>query len=199
MSRYRVIRCIGDSLMAGNSPGNTAPYSPMPQQLQTKLKSANALIAVYNDCIGGHRTDETDAVLQRVGNKGETHVLICVGTNDGAQGVSAATALANLRTIVGRVLGWGLVPIVQTIPPRKGSPQYDATLQSFMDTANAAILGFPNEPALAGSRVFDLRSTLWNPGDHDELHADYRTDDKLHINNAGAGVWADALIAASLW
>lgn len=114
---------LGDSITKGSRPG-VMPQQAFPALVQAALRARNVRVDVHNTGIGGERTDQALARLERDVIWQRPHIVtIMYGTNDGwvdegkAESRLAVAAYAeNLRQIVRRLRAAGIVPVLMTEP-----------------------------------------------------------------------------------
>jgi lysophospholipase L1-like esterase len=191
-ARVAVICAIGDSLVAGGPILNGNPG--WPSLLQTAR--VGRLSAVINTGVGGYTVAQAQALFEaEYEGRGCTHAVILVGTNDLANGDSAATVLTALEALISRVRNdtsgspEGITIAICTIPPRGGSASWDATKEARRLSLRTSVLG------LDGVTAVDLES-MAGTGTPVEMDAAYRYSDLLHFN--GTPVTGGTVKVASL-
>jgi hypothetical protein len=177
-ARPSLLCTVGDSLVAG---GPVLSGNPNWTGLLQTARIGQKFGAV-NGGVGGYTVAQAKTLYESdYKNKGCTHIVIMVGTNNLSAGDSAATVLAALESLVasaqedtsGNPAGADVT--ITTVPPRGGSASWDATKEARRLSLNTSIL------ALTGVTPVDLEG-MAGTGDPVEMAAAYRYTDLLHYN-----------------
>jgi lysophospholipase L1-like esterase len=182
--------CLGDSILVGGSiPSSACGYL---NAAWIKLGLDHDLAVTMEGLPGGFLRQFADpstypSLWEGQELRGKT-VVIQGGVNDSATD-SAAQMLASLELIIthARSLGASRVYVTTILP----AGAYGSI--AVRDTYNAALLA----SGTSADHVIDIRSSVWNPANHDQLDAAYDSGDGLHPNTAG-NVQIAAAIALDL-
>lgn len=184
---------LGDSITEGGSVLSGSPN--WPELLQTARAGSPHRFSVTN---AGKSGDTSTGALDRwttqYRHHGYKRVIICIGTNDLAEGVSAPTIFTNIQTIAYQAQADGIEVVVCTVLPRKNGPSYSSDLQARLDALNTSIRALP----VNGFLVADLYANMGGT-DPQELRASYDWGDHLHPNASGHLKIRDLILAAVTW
>lgn len=185
--RYLVIVSIGDSLTAGfqspsdsNPNGQGYPYTRVLQSLmwnavkEIGLNDVNPI--VENE---GNVGESTSSMLRRfdacVSRHKPDSVIIWGGLNDLSSGVSAETAVANLRSMYEKTRAIRATPIGCTLSPVRGSAKFNEKIRAYNDKVQELC-------SSEGVQLVDLYNPLADV-DH-WLKSEYNNDG-AHLNTEG--------------
>lgn len=186
----RLLVTLGDSIVAGGPIIGANPT--WTELLQTRR--VGETFGANNAGVGGYTAAQTSALWTATYlGKRYTHAVVLVGTNDLANGTSAATILGTLNTFIASMLADGLSVAVCTVPPRGGSASWDSTKETQRLALNVSIL------ALTTVTPINLETALGGVGSPLALAAGVDSGDHLHPNAAGHVAIADAIDAAVTW
>ena len=205
------VLAIGDSITNGDGDTFSADNDDARRVLASRAYASTLAalmeglppteIVVFNEGIGGDRTDETDnlrlqSILER--HADAKSALVQLGTNDANAGRSVAAFTSNLQSIVSRLNAEGLATYVAKLPPFVGptftlASSQNVRVSQYNDAIDSNITG-----ALSGPDFW----AFFAPDDNNDGIADrLRTDlydDPVHPNALGhsviATLWYNALL-----
>jgi lysophospholipase L1-like esterase len=165
---------LGDSLTAWPTSG------PWPQLLDAK---DGRLVLAHNAGVPGNTTAQMLARFNRdVANYHPSVLFILGGTNDLGNGVSQATIIANLRSIIVAARAKKMHIFILNVPPENSAPEVPR-----IDSLNAAIVHLANGYAIV---VIDIHSVL---SDSKGQYQSKYTSDGLHFNALGSQTVANTV------
>lgn len=186
----RLLVTLGDSIVAG---GPIIGINPSWTEL-LQTRRIGERFGATNAGVGGYTAAQTSALWTATYlGKRYTHAVVLVGTNDLANGTSAAAILGTLNTLVTSLLTNGIAVAVCTVPPRGGSASWDATKETQRLSLNTSIR------ALTTVTAVNLETALGGVGSPLALAVSLDSGDALHPNAAGHVAIADAIDAAVSW
>lgn len=164
---------MGDSLTAGYE---LPPESSYPAQLEKRLKEAGYAYSVVNAGVSG---DTSAGLLERtdwlLSGDVPDLAVVCIGSNDGLQGLPVRQMDENVRAIVEKLRAKGVkVALVGIKVPRNLGSDYVAELEAAHPKI-ASDLGLPFLPFLLEGIAKDPK---------------YNLPDGLHPNAEGAKIVA---------
>lgn len=120
--RANTIVLLGDSITIQDAAAGSTTYAAGTGAVgyfaQANVLMGHPFTPIYNAGVGGERTDQILARVQSdVIARDPGWCSVLAGTNDVAQSIPAATAIANLRAIYDRILSAGIRLVVCTVPP----------------------------------------------------------------------------------
>ncbi|MCE5324959.1 MAG: GDSL-type esterase/lipase family protein, partial [Planctomycetaceae bacterium] len=197
-SAGHVVVLMGDSITQGMSYGNAGVGAFILNDLV--VRQAGGDYAILNKGISGDTADNMAAVrlaTDALAVPGVSHVIIMAGTNDLNNSVSAADVETDLQAMYTAAHEAGAIVVAVTIPPREGSPGWDATKQAQLDLVNTWIMD-PVEGAANVDYRIPLYATMEDPDDADALRAGWSLD-KLHMTLAGYTKAEETEFAGVTW
>lgn len=195
----KLLLCLGDSLVQGGPILSGNPGWPS----LLGSRRAGQKFGVINAGVGGYTVAQAKALYESdYQGKGCTHAAILVGTNNLANGDSAASIQSTLDALVTEMHAdtsgspTGINVTVLTVPPRGGSASWDGTKEVQRLALRTSVL------AMTAEAKVDLES-MAGTGDPVEMDAAYRAADMLHFNGTpttgGTVKVADLVDAAVTW
>lgn len=176
------IYTLGDSITAGS--GIQAPY---PTVLLTLL-DGTYLLSNYG--VGGYTTAQILSTwTNTVRALGPSRVMLMGGVNSVRTGVSAASAWADLKTVVDEAVADGAVVGLGTVTPFYGRAEWTAGYEVERQTLNASIRAYCNGGTI---RCWDADAAIRDPSDVRRILPTYDLGDHIHPNQAGANALAAA-------
>lgn len=187
---------IGDSITLRIRPGPSGGYDVF--GADGYLSVANALMGWPLEITGvfGYSGQTSAQIAQQVGqvlamSPPPAQCVVLAGTNDRGAGITPAQSMANIKTIVGALLGAGIAPWLCTLPPRndggtttarkRQDNQFNRQLREYARANNFVLFDFYRvlvNPASAGTAGWALAS--------DGVGAISDTSiDQVHPNNYG--------------
>ena len=140
-----------------------------------------------NCAVGGDKASDTVARLaENLAFYTPDYAFVCVGTNDIANDIAAATTKANLITIANTLIAFGVVPIMTTIPPvGTGASWYSTTRRQNLWNLNDWIIDyFGANPKVV---LIDLFAYMVGPTDaNGAYNTSYAESDGVHPSKTGA-------------
>jgi lysophospholipase L1-like esterase len=172
----RSIVCVGDSITEGLADPNN-----WPNHLKTRLGGD---WQVVNQGVGGEKTADMLARIDKALALNPHFVIIMGGTNDLANGdVPLATTQANIREMCARVESHGAVPVLCTVPPNSFSLEQ-------RDILNGWIAEYANSK---GYGIIDFYAVIDNPSNPGHSNPLLVMSDGLHPNAAGYSAMGNAI------
>lgn len=193
------IFCCGDSLTINSANGGPSDPDAYPNLLTTSLSAytntAWNLLNLNQTAEAGAQTERVlqlmesaDTCLDQIDTHYPNHVVVAwAGTNDLAAGDSAATALTGSLNITTPASVRGATVYYLNMLPRKDLGAGNAAFEASRTTYNAGLVATLG----ATATVVDVASLL---PDCEDLT--YYLSDKVHLNDAGNAVVANAVAAA---
>ncbi len=183
---------FGDSITYGTINHEDAPELGYIPRLEALLDANLAASQVINEGLGG---EETSNGLLRIGPvialRQARYILIMEGTNDVTFLRPVASSLANLRSMLGQCLDYGLLPVLATIIPRRDAKWAVEDYRIIHNGLNAAIRTLAADMKVP---LADMDKTFseYTPGGPEAL----LSEDLKHPNETGYQVMAKAWAAA---
>ena len=166
-----VVTCFGDSITAGwyvyakDGNGCKPPCGGYEPALQQSLLAAGHDVVLRNYGIGGETTGEglsrIDSVLTASNPK---YVLLLEGTNDALLS-SPGTIVANLSSMIDRVLARNATPILATLTPDNRNNGFKP-----IEEINSRIKTLAAEKNIAVVDLYAATTGSWNSLNSDGLH-----------------------------
>ncbi|MGW1766448.1 SGNH/GDSL hydrolase family protein [Streptomyces sp. NPDC002073] len=208
--RPRTVVAFGDSLTDGLGAtfGADRRY---PDRLAGRLAAAGRPLAVLNEGISGNKVlndsvcygERGTARFRRdvLGHPDVRTVIVLEGTNDIIQAerqparcttpspkVGAAEIIAGHREFVRQARARGVRILGATIPPYRGYPDWTPRGEGVRNAVNDWI-----RTGGAYDGVVDFDRALADPADPGALREEFRSGDRLHLNDAGNAAMAAAV------
>jgi lysophospholipase L1-like esterase len=177
----RTVVAFGDSITAG--PSTDARWSDVLSRYGVAV--ANAGVSggeltqpgVFGSVVGAIRAT---AVL---GEPGVTDLVVLIGTNDIASGVSSAQLLQAMSTLIAEAKAEKVQVWLCTILPRNGSLWWTTTMNNNRHAVNNALRS--SWLTSRGARLIDTDAALRNPANPEMLLPVWDKGDHTHPNAAG--------------
>jgi lysophospholipase L1-like esterase len=180
---------MGDSITAGGiAAGRFGAYSPRGFPVYALLASGGRLVGAAQAGKGGDYT--SNMVTRFAADVISVHpdiVVICGGTNDVINGVSTATTMENLVSMVRSSSAAGSLPVMATIPPVASS--YSTSIRNALLTLNREIRDYANDN---GVPLVDFHAAVVATDGGGDFAIGNRVDD-LHPSPTGARLMGEAL------
>ena len=172
-----MIAVSSDSIARGILFTSLPAPSNWPSLLVNQLITAGRRAAVWHQGAGGGRAysmSVNERYLNRIANC--THLIITLGSNDIADGRSAAQLQADVTILANHVREFGAKVFVATVIPRT---PYTSPQNTVKNTYNTWVRSNPFDG------YFDFHAACETPGSPDVLLAAYDGGDGIHPNTAG--------------
>ncbi|MFF4739083.1 FG-GAP-like repeat-containing protein [Streptomyces sp. NPDC001262] len=171
-----------------------------PDAYARALHSQNRPMGVVNAGISGNRLltsgrspDYGPSALDRferdvLDQPNVKSVLLYEGINDIMNDATGEDLISGIRTLAGRAHSAGLTFTVATIPPFKGSADYDPSRDQVRRQVNEYVRSTHDIDSYV-----DFDRSTQDPLNPDRLFSAYKARDSLHFNDNGSQALADAL------
>jgi lysophospholipase L1-like esterase len=183
---------FGDSVTFGTINHDYHPELGYIPRLDTLLDTAFGSAEVVNEGVGGEETSGGDLRIgPTIAIRQSRYILIMEGTNDVTFLRPVASIIANLRSMIGKCLSYGVLPVLATIIPRRDDKWYIASHREIHLALNPAIRLLAVEmkvPLADMDQIFNS----YLPGGPEAL----LSEDLKHPNEKGYQVMAEAWAAA---
>jgi lysophospholipase L1-like esterase len=183
---------FGDSITYGTINHEDHPELGYIPRLDALLDAILGPSEVVNEGLGGEETSYGDLRIDTViAIRQARYILIMEGTNDVTFLRTVDSSIVNLRSMLGKCLSYGLLPVLATIVPRRDAKWYIPAYQELHIALNAAIrlLAVEMKVPLAD---MDKAFNDYLPGGPEAL----LSEDLKHPNETGYQVMAKAWAAA---
>ncbi|MCX6561130.1 MAG: SGNH/GDSL hydrolase family protein [Candidatus Aminicenantes bacterium] len=183
---------FGDSITYGTINHDYHPELGYIPRLEALLDTAYGPSEVVNEGVGGEETSQGNLRIDTViAIRQARYILIMEGTNDVTFLRPVSTIIGNLRTMIGKCLSYGLLPVLATIIPRRDDKWYIASHREIHLALNPAIRLLAVEmkvPLADMDQIFNN----YLPGGPEAL----LSEDLKHPSEKGYQVMAEAWAAA---
>ena len=183
---------FGDSITFGTINHDYHPELGYIPRLDLLLDAALEPSEIINEGVGGEETSQGNLRIDTIiAIRQARYILIMEGTNDVTFLRPVTTIIANLRSMIGKCLNYGVLPVLATIIPRRDDKWYIASHREIHLALNPAIRLLAVEmkvPLADMDQIFNN----YLPGGPEAL----LSEDLKHPNEKGYQVMAEAWSAA---